>query len=145
MDNEIKVRFVLLGFEQDPGAVTDLLQIEPTETWQLGEPMLPSPVRVHKENGWALSAQRDSTTGVGDQVNDLLDRLEKARDSLNSLVGTYREFSCVIFAYDGVPEIHFSSDTLKRISNLGASIDVDLYCMEDREESELTHPRPPDA
>jgi hypothetical protein len=62
---------------------------------------------------------------VGDQIRYLLDMLEPARDSLNSLGDAYREFSCVIFANDGVPEIHFSSDTLRRISGLGASIDVD--------------------
>lgn len=136
MQNEIRVRFIVMGFDQDPGAITDLLQIEPTETWKLGEPMLPSPIRVHKENGWELAAQADTTTGVGEQVCYLLDKLELARDSLISLVGTYREFSCVIFAYDGVPEIHFSNDILRRVSELGASIDVDLYCMEADEERE---------
>jgi hypothetical protein len=51
MENEIKVRFIVMGFDQEPGAITELLRIDPTETWMLGEPMVPSPIRIHEENG----------------------------------------------------------------------------------------------
>jgi len=122
MQNEIKVSFIVTGLDHEPEVITGLLKIDPTETWKIGEPMVPSPIRVHKENGWELASQLDTTTGVGDQVRHLLDKLEPTSDALNSLGEAYREFSCVIYANDGVPEIHFNHDTLRRIANLGASL-----------------------
>ncbi|MEP7012501.1 MAG: DUF4279 domain-containing protein [Acidobacteriota bacterium] len=136
MENEIKVSFIVSGFDHEPEVITGLLKVDPTETWKIGEPMLPSPIRTHQENGWELASQLATTAGVGDQIGHLLGRLEPARDSFDSLGEAYREFSCVIFANDGVPEIHFSHDTLQRIVELGASIDVDLYCMEAKQEEQ---------
>ncbi len=138
MTNEIFARFNLIGFSQDPEEVTEFLQVVPTRIWRIGEARAPK--LAFKENGWQLSSSLAPNADLEEQVLDLLSRLDPVGDKIVNL-GTYREFLCVVYAYEYAPEMHFQTETLRRIAALGADIDIDFYPMEgaDREkESSLT-------
>ena len=129
MGNEIKVRFILTGFECAPAEITERLGLDPSRTWMVGDPMLGG-ARVYKKNGWRLELIDDDASGVEALVEQLLQQLEPSGDAIAELaLENYAEISCIVFATEYVPALHFSHKTLQRITQLGAEIDIDLYCL----------------
>ena len=129
MGNEIKVRFILTDFDCAPAEITERIGIEPSKTWVVGEPIMGG-ARAHKENGWQLELRDGDASGVEDLTKSLLQRLETSGDAIAELARAfYAEISCIVYATEFVPELHFSRRTLERIGQLGAEIDIDLYCL----------------
>ena len=129
MGNEISVRFVISDFECDPEDISKLLSITPTVTWRVGE-SIAGTIRRHKENGWRLDSPMNRSQEIDEQIKGLLSQLEPKAELLRHLAEDfYSEFSCIIYAYDYVPSINLSNETLSRMADLGAAIDIDLYCL----------------
>jgi len=134
--NEIKVRYLLAGFEVEPEEITKVLDLSPSTVWRGGD-AIAGTARKYKENGWLLQAPATRGEGIASQLSALLDLLESRGDKLKGIVShCYSEFSCVIYANEYVPEIHLEAEIVQRIGRLGAAIDIDLYYMVDQE-SEL--------
>ena len=129
MGNEIKVGLTLTDFDCAPEEITQKIGIEPTVTWLAGEPILGG-TRSYKENGWRLEVRDEDASGVDDLAKQLLQRLEGSRYEVAKLAAEfYAEISCIVYATEFVPELHFDRETLERIARLGAGIDIDLYCL----------------
>jgi hypothetical protein len=129
MQNEIKVRFNLTGFECSADVITSKIGLNPTDTWKLGESISVGTL-VYEENGWQLGVVHEEEVDLEVAVKKLLDMLEMSSEEIAELAEeNYAEISCIVFAVECVPVLHFSRETLERITRLGAEIDIDLYCL----------------
>ena len=63
-----------------------------------------------------------------------MERLELVHERIRSLPGKYYCYlSCGVEIYDGPggPAVEFDAKTLKILGTIGASLDVDIYCLGD--------------
>lgn len=127
--NEIKVGFTLTDFECTPEEITTRIRLEPSKTWVVGDQISGSTL-AYKVNGWRLELIDEDASGVEALLEQLLQQLEVSGHAIAELAREYyAEISCIVFATEYVPELHFSHKALERITRLGAGIDIDLYCL----------------
>jgi hypothetical protein len=125
----IKVNMVITGFECSPEHITNLIGVNPTKVWKRGEIVHPKAKNIHKESGWLLSSQRDAVnSSIDEQISTLSNVITPILGNFHKLPeGLEIELSCIINAYEYMPPICFSTDSVAFASKLGASIDVDIY------------------
>jgi hypothetical protein len=59
-----------------------------------------------------------------------MELLAPAKTALSSFAHNWEaELSCAIYVYESSPAISFGADAVKFFGDLGAAIDVDLYCL----------------
>jgi len=127
--NRILVHFTLTGTGFEPDEVTTATGLSPDKVWRVGD-VIGGSRRTYEHNGWRLASGTGDTLDVGEQLEALLGRLEPARSGLERFMTTeHAEIGCVVYAHESVPEMHFSREALRRVADLGAGIDVDLYCL----------------
>lgn len=138
MKNRILVHFTLTGTSFEPEEVTAATGLSPDQAWRVGDP-IGSSRRSYEHNGWRIASGIGDTLDVGEQLEALLARLEPVRAGLEKFMATeHGEIGCVVYAHESVPEMHFGRDALRRVADLGAAIDVDLYCLIEDEVGEGT-------
>ena len=125
----IKVNMVITGFECSPEHITNLIGVNPTKVWKRGEIVHPKAKNIHKESGWLLSSQCDAVnSSIDEQISTLSNVITPILGNFHKLPeGLEIELSCIINAYEYMPPICFSTDSVAFASKLGASIDVDIY------------------
>lgn len=118
-------------FEAPPQRISDALELAPTRTWLKGETIGGS-VRRSASNGWALE-RAAQTVDVEALVVDLLGRLPTDSSArLSRVIGSWElQCSVVVTVRDETPALHWSAPTIRRLAELGASLDVDLYLSAD--------------
>ena len=132
MRSELSVQFTLRGVDLNPDDVTRLLGLQPTEAWRVGDRITAIRVpRFFSDSAWRLHSGLPDTTDLEEQVKSLLDRLEPVWDVAVELGKKhYAEFSCVVYSYGGDrPAISFDNEVIKRLAELNATLDVDLYIL----------------
>ena len=131
-NDEISVELLITDFSCDPTEISKLLNIEPSRTWLKGDPIGQKGFRKYKENGLIMEFKQQK---AGETPSQLLDRLLTVvapnTDKFKDLpAGTVVEISTIIYLYDSTFGLNLSSDQIKALANLNASIDVDLYRLE---------------
>ncbi len=128
MISEIGVAFLLHGENVSPEEITNLVGLQPTRTWRMGDSVQKTLLK-HKKDGWLLGLPRKRTINFEEELCSLLDKVEphrdniiKARERLNlgSLI------RCVAYVSDQTPILGFSNKTINRMASLGADFDLDL-------------------
>ena len=137
MHSEVHAAYTLTGMEFDPDVITRKLQIAPTKTWRLGDPIQETILR-HKHDGWSISSDLSDTDDLEDHMRALLKLIYPRRKQLEQLRRQYKleaEFACAIYTYDGSrPAIHFDSEIVRQVAELGAEIDIDLFILDEDQE-----------
>ena len=137
---EVKVQLFITHFECSPDEITRILGITPTATWLQGEPIPKSAGGVRKVNGWKLQSPTFPLGGPEEQTDALLNVITPHAWRFKNLPGgSAIELSCAIYAYDDTHRVfEFSSDVVRRLAEIGMSIDVAYYaftsCSEDATE-----------
>ena len=108
--------------------LTNLLEIEPSETWQLGDKVGNSLIK-REYYGWSLcSGEKD--IDLEKQILFLLDILVPKAKLINSLRQEHNleyTFACGVDVHRNFyPSIHLEVDTVNKISLIGAEIDIDI-------------------
>jgi len=123
--NEIIAELNVTGSEFDPDALTRRTQLRPTKKWLAGDSVGRSS-RRYEHNGWSIATPKRSE--VEDAVEELLSTLEEHWGELLEATSEQEvELSIVVYARSFVPGIHIRAAQLRRLAELNASIDVDLY------------------
>lgn len=140
MQEEVIIQFRVTGFVADPTEVLrDLGVTSVAKKWRVGQPRVPNSLLRHSENGFYLVADR-RITDFGERVNKLLDKVYPLRSRLARLKAGC-ELSCVFYLSGSQrPIIHFPKGALSRLAELGASVDVDVYYLSDKEENRAETP-----
>ena len=124
---KVKVEFMITGSQPLP-ELTDLLEIESSETWQLGDKIGNSIIK-RKHYGWSICSG-EKAIDVEKQILFLLDILTPKANLINSLRQEYNfecTFACAIDVHRRFyPPIHLEADTIHKVSLIGAEIDIDI-------------------
>ena len=109
--------------------ITQLLGIEPTESWSKGDPGLYNPSRP--DSGWCLHSPLPQTnTNLWEHIEALLPLLEQRAPAVKALGEKYMTYIACVGWYDETasPGLSLSRDVVASIASLGLGFDADLYC-----------------
>ncbi|GAB6098096.1 hypothetical protein JCM14469_43520 [Desulfatiferula olefinivorans] len=137
--NQNHVKLLIHDFDYHPNKVSEELMVEPHSIGVKGEPYEIGPPhnrikKIHEYNFWSHEWKISSNNFIGDIVEKYIH--DFIIPNMPTLIKISKEsdiqFSIVQYYYDGFnPGFHFDKSTVKVISDLGASIDIDLYCLSD--------------
>jgi hypothetical protein len=131
MATSIKVRFTLTGMNIDPDEISQAIGLAPTKTWRRGEQRASSAL-CWEHDGWTLSTSEEVTLDLETEVQKLLQYLKGHTKQINRASKQLKleaEIGCSIYIEDDqAPRIHLNRETLKAVNELGADIDIDIYC-----------------
>jgi hypothetical protein len=129
LSDRVRVYFVAWGKECDPDAVSRATGIVPTKTWRSGDIRQERTGKTHIDSGWRLEAGAEDSAEVANQITSLLETLWPAHEYLKALSAECEmQFSIVVHCGETAPSVHLSSVHTERIGQLGASVDIDIYC-----------------
>ena len=128
--------FFVREFEGDAKMISELLQLSPTRTWQKNEKGVAGRPRTF--SNWELHSPLPRTEVFQDShLLALLDILEGKRECVMQAIS---KFECglqgVGYYTNENPGFHMSSQLISRIATFSLSVDFDLYCHCDHEQSE---------
>ena len=129
--SKIVVSFRIMEFTCSHGEITKALGIQPTMTWSPGDKVRNTRL-VHKEKGWSIDINLEDAADWHEQVERLLSEVHPFHQDLVRICGDYyAELACIFYlASDERPEIHFTPQQLRKLADLHAHIDVDLYLLD---------------
>jgi hypothetical protein len=127
---ENSARFVLRGSFR-PEDVTEFVGVPATNVARAGELVseLTDYRRIHSI--WEVRSDLPESLPIGTHIKSILERLEPRWQQFVELGKRYEAgILCRVYAYDSeTPEVYFARELVKRIAELGAYIDVDVYCL----------------
>ena len=126
MINETKVRLKILSQTRTPEMITAAVGLQCDKWWHVGDIRKHTTI-IEKNNGWVLHSGLPTTADLESHIKVLLDILEPAKEIIRDIsVTTIVEFSVVIYSASP-PALNFERSTIKRLAELGAGMDIDLY------------------
>ena len=140
--NENTTTLKLLSFDCSPDEITKTLNLEPTLTGIKGEEYSYGPrdkglKKPWKHNYWEYRIVRNENTWIGEQINHFIETIiEPRKEKLKEIIKTCEgEFSIVQYYYDGcTPGYNFENKYLKTICEIGADLDIDIFCLGEEDE-----------
>jgi hypothetical protein len=128
-DDETRLFFTVTGSTLDPDEITRITGLQPAKIWHIGD-TIGKGGRKYKENGWKLDSGLERSKSLDDHLAALLAKIEPVLAALSKLDASYyKELACVIEAYCANPGMHFDRNMITLLAQLGAEIDIDLYCL----------------
>jgi len=131
MENEIHVDFCIFNFTETIDEVTTIMGCSPSKAWLKGDNInskLPKYVTTH--NRWVLSSRLELNSCFEDHLESLLTQLENQKDNVKRVLEIYDSGIYVaIYFHEINPGFKVSNELARRVSQLGLSIDFDLYCL----------------
>lgn len=128
----ISVALKLTGEEFSPAEATRIIGLNPSRTWRVGESVEDTEIK-RKDNGWKLELPYRETYDMDSILNELLDIVEPHSQDIARLTASLRiraEISFGVYMRAETPAAWFSAQTLRRVTNLGANLDIDLILTE---------------
>lgn len=124
-----RVYFVAWGKECDPEAISRATGIAPTKTWRIGDIRQERTGKTHLDCGWRLDADNTDGREVETQISSLLEALWPVHEYLTALTPRCEmQFSIVVHCRESAPPVYLSTAQMQRIAQLGAGLDIDIYC-----------------
>lgn len=126
---ETIVRLKVRSTDLKPDQIAAAIGLQCDRSWCKGE--LREHTRIEEpDNGWVLGSGLPVSATLEEHLESLLSVLARHADSIRSLsVACCVELSCVVYS-QRPPALYFDPLVVKRIANLGASLDIDLYCIQ---------------
>ncbi|MBP7142708.1 MAG: DUF4279 domain-containing protein [Opitutaceae bacterium] len=130
MTEEIIVRLKILSVTHTPDQITSLSGLRCDRSWLVGDKRGNTKI-VEKCNGWILNSSLTKDASLVDHIENVLELAAPVAGKIRALSEHAEvELSCVIYSFSP-PALNFESTIIERISSLGASLDIDLYQLED--------------
>jgi hypothetical protein len=127
MSIEIRVSFVVTGFDCNPALITDKLGIVPTKTWQVGDAVERTALR-RKHNAWILESPLQDHMDIRPHLAWLIARLPAELNQLSSIANEWQaKLFCAVYTSGERPAFSIGPADVTRLAQLGAGIDVDMY------------------
>ncbi|MHA7837914.1 MAG: DUF4279 domain-containing protein [bacterium] len=120
--------FGVFNFEGTPEVVTKAAGIAPTRQWVKGDSYGDKGgIRTHSR--WELASPAAPDASFETQLDALVDLLEKHAESIRAVAASFDSGVNVAayFRESFNPGFHASAPMLKRLADLGLSLDFDLY------------------
>lgn len=135
--NKNHVSLSLFGFDVDPNEISEELQLSPTSSGVKGESYSigPSENRIEKTSDyshWQYEWKLSTNEFIGDIIDRFIKEIITPRvEKLVELANTSSvQFQIVQYYYDGCnPGVCIEKEDIKTLAKIGASIDIDIYCL----------------
>lgn len=131
MANRISATYGFIGPHVNPNEITAATGIAPDRTWKAGNRVFPARELVHPNSGWIVASKSTSVDDLGDHIQSILEQLAPSWNAVCDLATRYDAgISCAIYLHstEATPGIHLEVGMLRRVVELNASFDLDLYC-----------------
>jgi hypothetical protein len=138
---ENSARLKLTGFAPPPDEVTALLGLKPAATGQKGQPYQVGNKLITNmkwpQNHWEVRSTLAADEPLAAHLEQLLQQLKPKRAALKELLGTCQgELTLVSYLQEERnPNFRLSPELLREITELGLSLEVDIYLLEELEET----------
>ncbi len=130
MKDEVIVRIKILSVLRPPEEITQRLGLSCDKSWRTGD-LRANTIIVENSNGWILNSGLPKTAALEVHVKKLLDRLAPSAGEIQKLSRDDTvEFSCVLYC-ETSPALNFDKMVIRKICEMGASLDVDVYFTQD--------------
>ena len=129
----------LVDFPCTVKEMTQRIGLQPTEAWHAGDPA-PTPRPPRKFSAWHLRSRLPKSEVVEQHIIDVLDQVRGREAVLREIARDCKvTMECVGYFYEYYPGFALDADTVHRLGECSASIDLDFYhFFVDKNESE-TH------
>lgn len=105
-----------------------------TASWRKGDSSQGTLIQ-HKRDGLLLSTGEQAVSGVEELILSALNHLEAERERFIAAIDAFNadvSLDCCVWLAGGVmPALNFSKMTMKRMSDLGLSMDIDVIPISD--------------
>lgn len=132
---QFELTFYVSDFDCAPEEITNTLSLKPTDAWCKGEKWGPNDIRERNNNFWRYKTS-ESTNDYHTNIHfkELLEKLEKQKVNLANLPSEAKTgITYVPTCYFPNVGVILEHKLLKRIVNLGLSLDFDIYSLSDNE------------
>lgn len=122
------VYFRVAGNDLPLADITSMLGIDPTDSWNRGDPSKYNPSRP--DSGWCLhSPLARSNTNLGEHIDALLQVLSQRAGAVSDLSKRFETYLICVGKYDGSasPGLFISRESVALLASLGVAFDADLY------------------
>lgn len=128
MENHVTLKILSNKYNADE--ISAIVGIECDGSWNKGD-LRKHTIIKEKKNGWVLQSRQDSQSPLEQHISSLLSRAKPVADKIKKFSeDSTVELSCAI--YDtAAPALYFEKEVMRAIENLGASLDIDLYILEE--------------
>ena len=92
-----------------------------------GTPRGKSPILKHQEHVWIIDSKANEKSPIDDHIVNLRNRLGKYGAKIYELKSSCTIQCVCIVICDSAPPLNFPNDLINWLSEIGASLDVDLY------------------
>lgn len=118
-----------IGDKVDPVHVTAVLGLQATNTRAKGEIWTREPERRYPRGSWLIDSTEADDRDLSTHLSQLLDLLEPRIDAIKQLAydGYKPNFFCGVFFTGLNGYVALDPGLLRRIADLGASIDIHIY------------------
>lgn len=129
MVTTINARLVLSG-NFDPAHVTEALGLEASQVWRRGDPKRYRLSGCEECDGWVLKLNERECLDLDEVLSDLLAIVEPVWTHLSDFRKSSDaevQFAFEIYTVDSIyPSISLSVAQVRKLSEIGASIDIDI-------------------
>lgn len=116
-----------------PESVTREVGISPTKTWRVGD-LLEKTAATRKDDGWVFALPYRHTYDMEGLLEELLNAIDPYKNRIIEVANRFalhREVSFGVYIIgQETPACWFAADTLRRLAELGAGLDIDLIFTE---------------
>jgi hypothetical protein len=130
----------IYGFNEDPLFITEFLNLQPNSHGKKGEEYFIGKnkdiKKIVDENYWTYKWEQESNDFIGDFIEKFIDEiiLQKFYKFKELSKKCEIQFQIVQYYYTGWnPGVHIDKKKLKVLSEIEASIDIDIYCLSEEE------------
>lgn len=129
--NTVIAKLTVTGDDLDPEAITQLTPLKPAKAWRAGD-HIGRTSRQQPHNGYSF--ETPASSNAEDAVDALFSMLEAHWQTICSAVEPYSvELSLIVRAVDYMPALHLRRDQVQRLTQFGAELDIDVYCLMERD------------
>jgi hypothetical protein len=117
----------------DPNEISERLGLVPTKTWRRGD-VVREGQKPQADHHWVLKMAPRRSWDFNEPIEELLATVTPCAEELRELVrrdGVTAQLCLVGSLFDSSPGFNLSNDTLATLADLGVSVDMDLYVMEE--------------
>jgi hypothetical protein len=130
----------IFGFDEDPFYITEHINLQPNSYGKKGEEYFIGKnkdiKKIHDENNWSYKWEEESNNFIGDFIEKFIDEIILKRVDKFKELNRKCEIQFQIVQYYSTgsnPGIHIDKKRLGALSEIGASIDIDIYCLSEEE------------
>lgn len=131
MDNtNVMVEFRISGDDYDPAVISNILAIQPSESWKKGD-KIRNTIKEREYTGWVMSTGYEESLDINIQLSKMINLLRTKEDCLLNIKDKYSlkyRFDIVInIEKQQVPAIYLDTDAISFSNKIGIEYDFDMY------------------